>query len=161
LEEEELRKYLLKHKIWLQPNKHIRTWSKISKTIFDNWGTITKLFEYCDYDFLKLRETIQKDYKKWFPYISWPKIFNYWCSILPVYTGIELKNKEFIEIAVDTHVLQASIKLWILKEDEKDIISKDEIHKRWREILKWTWITPIEMHSPLWFWSRNNFEFTI
>lgn len=161
LDEAELREYLLKYKIALQPNKHIQSWSKISKTVYENWGTMTELFEYCDYDFLKLREVFQKEYKKWFPYISWPKIFNYWCSILPTYTWIELKNREFIDIAVDTHVMQGSIKLWVVKKEEKDSLSKEEIHKRWRDILKDSWISPVEMHSPLWFWSRNNFEFKI
>jgi hypothetical protein len=27
--------------------------------------------------------------------------------------------------------------------------------------LSWSEISPIDMHSPLWFWSRNNFEFKI
>jgi len=161
LSEKKLREKLLKYKIALQPNKHIKTWLQISKTVFNNWWTLTNLFEYCDYDFLKLKEVFQKKYKKWFPYISWPKIFNYWCSILENYTWIKLQNKEFIEIAVDTHVMQGSIKLWIVKEEEKALISKEEIHKRWRELLKNTWITPAEMHSPLWFWSRNNFKFKI
>jgi len=159
LSEEELRKKLLKYKIALQPNKHIQTWLTISKTIYKNWWTITNLFEYCDYDFLKLKNIFCKEYKKWFPYISWPKIFNYWCSILPKYTWINLKNSDYIEIAADTHIIQSSIKLWVI--EEKEIISKNEIHKRWREILKSSWITPAEMHSPLWFWSRNNFEFKI
>ncbi len=159
LSEEKLREKLLKYKIALQPNKHISTWWKIAKTTFENWWTITNLFEYCDYDVLKLKEIIQKKYKKWFPYISWPKIFNYWLSILPEYTWIKLKNNDHIEIAVDTHVLQASIKLWVIKKEEN--LTKDEIHKRWRELLKWTWISSYQMHSPLWFWSRNGFKFKI
>ena len=59
LSEEKLRENLLKHKIALQPNKHIATWQKISKTISENWGSIGKLLEAADYDFLKLLSFIQ------------------------------------------------------------------------------------------------------
>ena len=159
--EEILREKLMKYKLALQKNKHIATWHKISATIYKHRGSIQHLFKYSDYDFLKLKRIMQVDYKKWFPYISWAKIFNYWASILPRYAWVSFKNSEFIDIAVDTHVLQSSIKLWVISEEEKDSLSKEEIHKRWREILKWSWINPSQMHSPLWFWSRGKFVFEI
>ena len=37
LETELLRKYLTKHKVALQPNKHIHSWHTISRTISENW----------------------------------------------------------------------------------------------------------------------------
>lgn len=82
LDIDSLRENLIKYKIALQPNKHIVTWNKISKTIYKNWWNIQNLLKECDYDFLKLKNEIQKNHKKWFPYLSWPKIFNYWCYIL-------------------------------------------------------------------------------
>ena len=72
-----------------------------------------------------------------------------------------LKNVEFIEIAPDTHVTQCSVKLGVITEKEAETLSKDAISNRWREVLKDSGIAPIEMHPPLWFWSRNGFIFKI
>lgn len=161
MDEEGLRNILTKYKIALQPNKHIATWQTIAKTIYGNWGSLSELLEFCEYDFLKLKDIIQVKYKKGFPYLSGPKIFNYWCFILQEYGKIKLKNSEFIEIAPDTHVTQCSVLLNVISKDESKRLSKEEISKRWRDILEGSGITPIEMHPPLWFWSRNNFEFKL
>ncbi|MBT4376409.1 hypothetical protein HOD29_03475 [archaeon] len=161
LEEGELRKLLTKHKIALQPNKHINTWQRIAKTINENWGSISKLLEASNYDFLKLREIIQIKFKKGFPYLSGPKIFNYWSFIIQEYGGIKLKNSEFIEIAPDTHITKCSVILGVLDENEIDSLTKEKLSERWREILKDTKINPIDMHPPLWFWSRNNFQYKL
>lgn len=161
INEDKLRELLTKHKVALQPNKHIATWSKISKTIYENWWTIENLLKESDYDFLKLKNIVKKEYKKWFPYLSWPKIFNYWSYILWEYCNIKLKNREYIEIAPDTHIKQCSIRLWVITQEESDSIKTEEISEKWRNLLKWTDISPIDMHSPLWFWSRNNFQFKI
>jgi hypothetical protein len=156
--EEDLRKKLLKYKLALQPNKHINTWKKISETIYNNWSTISQLIQECNMDFLCLKNIVQKEYKKGFPYLSGPKIFNYWSYILTQYCNIELKNRNFIEIAPDTHIIQASVKLEILDEESSDKLSRDEISKIWRELLEGTGINPIDVHSPLWFWSRGGFK---
>jgi hypothetical protein len=161
LSEDELRNLLIKYKIALQPNKHINTWSRIAKTINENWGSISNLLEFVDYDFLKLKDTIQNKFKKGFPYLSGPKIFNYWSFILQSYGGVKLKNSEFIEIAPDTHVTKCSVILGVINEDEKENLTKEKLSERWREILKGTGINPIDMHSPLWFWSRNDFQFKL
>jgi len=158
MSENNLRLKLMKHKIAVQPNKHISTWKTISQTIDKNWGSITNLIKHCDSDFLKLKQTIQKDNKKGFPYLSGPKIFNYWSYILMEYVGIKLKNKEYIEIAPDTHVIQASIKLRVLSEEEAKKFTIEQISDAWKTLLEGSGISPIEMHSPLWFWSRNNFK---
>ncbi len=159
--EDELREILTKYKIALQPNKHISTWKKISETIYKNWGGVENLIKNADYDFLKLKELIQVKFKKGFPYLSGPKIFNYWSFIIQEYGGIKLKNSDFIEIAPDTHVTKCSILLDVISEDEKETLTKEKISERWRTILKGSGITPIQMHPPLWFWSRNNFKFKL
>ena len=158
---DKLREYLLKYKIALQPNKHISTWHRISKTISENWGSISKLLEFVDYDFLKLRNIIQKQFKKDFPYLSGPKIFNYWSFIIQKYGNIKLKSSEFIEIAPDTHIIKCSVILGVINEDESASLSREEISKRWRNILGGSGINPIDMHPPLWFGSRNNFQFKL
>lgn len=158
---EALQKHLLKYKIALQPNKHVTTWKRISETIYQNYGSIENLLLSCEYDFLKLQETIQKTHKSWFPYLSWPKIFHYWSYILWEYCSVKLKNKSSIEIAPDTHVTQCSVKLWVITQEQAEALSKDEISTIWRELLTGTELSPIDMHSPLWFWSRNNFQYEL
>ncbi|MFZ2150689.1 MAG: hypothetical protein WAZ12_04995 [Candidatus Absconditicoccaceae bacterium] len=161
IEESDLRNKLLKYKIALQPNKHIHTWQTIAMTINNNRGTLGNMFEAIDNDFLKLRETIQHKYKYGFPYLSGPKIFNYRSFIIQTYGKIKLKNSEFIDIAPDTHVTKSSVKLGIITEQEAEDLNKDEISKKWRELLHGSGINPIDMHSPLWFRSRNNFIFKL
>ena len=109
--EEMLRQKLLAHKIALQPNKHVATRQKIAQTVSENRGSLTGLFEAAKYDFLELRHIIQVTHKKGFPYLSGPKIFNYWAFIIQSYGGISLSNSERIEIAPDTHITQCSVKL--------------------------------------------------
>lgn len=168
-----LRQKLLEHKLALQPNKHIQTWQTICRTLDENWGVtgfriksgmtqgsgpLGNLLKATDSDFLKLKEIIQKEFKKGFPYLSGPKIFNYWSFIIQEYGGAKLNNSEFIEIAPDTHITKCSVKLGVITVQEASNISREEIAARWRELLKSSGINPIDMHPPLWFWSRNGFK---
>jgi hypothetical protein len=157
--EEELRTALLKHKLALQPNKHINTWRVIAKTVYENWGSFENLIPAADSDFLKLKELIQVKYKKGFPYLSGPKIFNYWSFIISTYGKVQLKNRDAIDIAPDTHITQCSVRLNVITQEESEKLSKDQISAIWRDLLKGSEIDPIDMHSPLWFWSRNGFIF--
>lgn len=161
IKSEELRILLLKHKVALQPNKHIATWQRISKTINENWGSINKLLEFAGFDFLKLKEIVQIQFKKGFPYLSGPKIFNYWSFIIQEYGKVRLRNSQFIEIAPDTHITKCSVILGVINKEEAESLSKDQISERWRNVLKDTDINPIDMHPPLWFWSRNDFQFKL
>ncbi len=157
--EVDVRKALTKHKLALQPNKHINTWRTIAKTIHDTWGTFEHFIGSTDDDFLVLRKTVQVDFKKGFPYLSGPKIFNYWSFILSTYGQVNLKNRDYIDIAPDTHITQCSIKLSVITQQESEKMSKEQISERWRKTLKGSGIDPIDMHPPLWFWSRNGFIF--
>jgi hypothetical protein len=161
LSESELKEKLLKYKLALQPNKHIGTWRTITKTIFENWETMGNLFKAAGNDFLKLKNLIQEKHKKGFPYLSGPKIFNYWSFIASTYGKVPMANRQFIEIAPDTHITKCSVSLGVIDEEEAEKLSKDKISEKWREVLAGTEINPIDMHPPLWFWSRNNFNFKI
>lgn len=156
-----LREKLLKYKVALQPIKHGHSRKTISTTISEHRWSLRNLFEASNYDFLNLKNTIQIKYKSGFPYLSWPKIFNYWSFIIQSYGWIVLKNSEYIEIAPDTHVTKCSVKLWLITQQESENLSKEQLSEKWRDLLQWTWINPIDMHSPLWFWSRNNFLFQL
>ena len=159
--EEEVRAALMKYKVALQPNKHINTWRTISKTVAEKWNSFENLMKESNGDFLVLKSLIQMEHKKGFPYLSGPKIFNYWSFILGEYVKIKLDNREYIEIAPDTHITQCSVLLGVITRDEAINLSKDEISERWRKLLKDSGITPIEMHPPLWFWSRNGFIYKL
>lgn len=161
MSDDELRARLLKYKVALQPNKHIATWRALSKVIFEEWGSFSDFIKAVDGDFLVLKNIVQDKHKKQFPYLSGPKIFNYWSFIIGEYGNVFLKNREFIEIAPDTHVTQCSILLGVITKDEATSLSKDEISERWRILLKGSGIVPIEMHPPLWFWSRNGFIYNL
>lgn len=156
--EAELREKLLKYKLALQPNKHTDTWKRISETIYRNWRSIPELIECSEKDFLYLKKILQKEHKKGFPYLSGPKIFNYWSYILTEYCEVDLKHRSFIEIAPDTHVLQSSVRLSVIDEDGIGKLSREEVSKIWRNLLEGTGINPIDVHSPLWFWSRGGFK---
>lgn len=158
---EELRSKALKYKVALQPNKHIQTRHSIASTISKNRGSLTKLFEASDYDFLKLQQIIQRDYKSWFPYLSGPKIFHYWSLVMQDYGWIQLKHREYIDIAPDTHITQCSVKLGVISEAEAQSLLKEQISDRRRQSLDGSGIAPIDMHPPLWFWSRNWFQFQL
>jgi hypothetical protein len=147
--DEDIRNALLKYKTALQPNKHIYSWITISRTIFKNWGTIENMFKEANFDCANLILIIQKQFKKDFPYLSGPKIFNYWLFIMSTYAGISLKNRHLIEIAPDTHVIKCSIKLGVISEAESLNLTTDQISTRWRNLLSGTGIEPIDLHSPL------------
>lgn len=159
--EDEVRKALMKYKVALQPNKHVNSWRVIAETVYENWFSFTGLFEATHNDFLNLRQVIKVDYKKGFPYLSGPKIFNYWSFIMSTYGGIMLTNRDYIEIAPDTHITQCSVKLGVITAEEARNLTKDAISEKWRLLLQGSGIDPIDMHSPLWFWSRNGFLFEL
>ncbi|MEK7531751.1 MAG: hypothetical protein AAB545_02390 [Patescibacteria group bacterium] len=155
--EEEVRTALTKYKLALQPNKHVNTWRTIAKTIYKNWESFTKFFEATNGNFLSLKELVNIDHKKGFPYLSGPKIFNYWSFIISTYGRVTLTNRDYIEIAPDTHITQCSVKLGVVSAEEALSLTKEAISEKWRELLKGSGIDPIDMHPPLWFWSRNGF----
>lgn len=159
--EAELRKQLIRYKLALQPNKHVNTWSRIANTFNANWGGISDCLRDCENDFLCLRNLIQVKLKRDFPYLSGPKIFNYWSFIIIMYGGIDLKHKDHISIAPDTHITKGSIILGVISESEAVNMSREGISERWREVLDGSGISPISLHAPLWFWSRNGFRFVV
>ncbi|MBQ9791325.1 MAG: hypothetical protein IJW28_01940 [Clostridia bacterium] len=117
------------------------------------------MFKLCDYDVNKIRNYIQIKHKKDFPYLSGNKICNYWLYVLYQYTDIKFKNLQELTIAPDTHVVQSSRKLGLISEE--DFIKSDVqliVIKRWNELLKETEFCPIDIHTPLWLWSRNGFK---
>jgi hypothetical protein len=102
---------------------------------------------------VNILQLIQRDRKKDFTHLSGPKMANYWLYILSQYTDVTFKNMSEISIIPDTHVLQCSIKLGIANEKATSL----QTAELWKELLKGSKISPVQMHPVLWNWSRNNF----
>ena len=158
--EDEVKKALSKYKVALQQNKQTDIWIKLCKTIKKQFnGDIRNLFGFCEYDINKIKNYIQVEHKKDFPYLSGNKICDYWLYVLYQYTDIKFKNLKALTIAPDTHVIQATKKLGIIDEEE---FNKSDVQiivtKCWNELLEGTKFSPIDLHTPLWLWSRTGFK---
>ena len=160
--EELLRKYLVEYKVALQPNKQPLIWKKLCETIENKLGgDIRNLFVINDFSIKMIKEYIQKN-KKDFPYLGGNKICNYWLYVLEQYTDIKFVDRENITVAPDTHVVQASQKLGIISEEEIGLSNVQIlIAERWEELLKDTDLKPIDVHTPMWLWSRGKFVINI
>jgi len=151
---EEVQKTLLKHKLALQLNKHTDIWMTVSKAFYTHFKSDPReLLKAGNWDVVDIHRIIQQDLRKDFPYISGPKMANYWLYILSHYTDARFKNMSEISIIPDTHVLQASIKLGL----STPAMSPVEVAEVWKDLLHGSRVSPVEMHPVLWNWSRNNF----
>lgn len=156
MSEELLKEYLVKYKVALQPNKQPLIWKKICETIeYKLNGDIRNLFVINDYSVKKIKEYIQSN-KKDFPYLGGNKICNYWLYVLEQYTDIEFVDRENITVAPDTHVIQASQKLGVITAEESQLASVQILlAERWENLLEGTDLKPIDVHTPMWLWSRG------
>ena len=107
-----------------------------------------------------------KDYitnnKKDFPYLGGNKIMNYWLYVMEQYTDLKFVDRENITVAPDTHIIQASEKLGVITALERNSSNVQEIvANRWLELLKDTEFSPIDVHTPMWLWSRGKFTVSL
>lgn len=158
----ELRDILIEYKVALQPNKQPVIWKTLCSTFAENFnGDIRCFFSDMDYRVVKIKEYIQNN-KKFFPYLGGNKICNYWLYVMEQYTDAEFDDREYITVAPDTHVIQASIKLGVITAEEaagSDVQLK--LAQRWFDLLKDTEYRPIDVHTPMWLWSRGKFAVDI
>ena len=157
---EEVQYALTKYKVALQKQKQTEIWLTLCKTIVELFdGDIRNLFNQLDNDVDKIRDFIQKEHKKRFPYLSGTKICNYWLYVIMQYTDREYKNVEHLTVAPDTHVVKATHRLGLITDEE---LNRSEVQliviNRWDELFKGTKYKPIDIHTPLWLWSRNGFK---
>lgn len=155
---EDLREALVAHKIALQPNKHPIIWHKIAASLLQNGGAEQFILNH-NSSITQLKEDVQKINKPNFPYLSGPKIFNYWLYVMESYCGVRWIDREEITIAPDTHILQASVMLGIVSESVLDgsAKSRDFVAQTWKDLLHGSGLAPIDVHTPLWLWSRGGF----
>lgn len=151
---EEIQRDLVKHKLALQRNKHTDIWIKVSDAFHRLFSDDPReLFNAANWDVVKIHKIIQEDKRKYFPYISGPKMAHYWLYILSHYTDAKFLNMGEISIIPDTHVLQCSIKLGLTTPEMTPL----EVAEVWKELLSGQELAPVQMHPVLWNWSRNNF----
>ncbi len=150
-----LQRALLRYKTALQPNKHPENWRRVCAGIvkFGN-GDMRNILTQNNYDISEIRHFIQTN-KTSFPYLAGPKICNYWLFVLLQYTALPLKNRQSLTIAPDRHILKASQKLGLLTHDNAN--SQTDCSTAWQRVLTGSELLPIDMHTPLWLWSRSGF----
>lgn len=75
------------------------------------------------------------------------------------YTNRNFKNIENLTVAPDTHVIKATHKLGLITDGE---LNKSDVQliviDRWNKLFEGTQFKPIDIHTPLWLWSRNGFK---
>ena len=157
---EEVQYALTKYKVALQKQKQTEIWLALCNTFVEMFdGDVRNLFDELDNDVNKIRNFIQKENKKKFPYLSGTKICNYWMYVIYQYTNRRYKNIECLTVAPDTHVCKATHRLGLITDDEFNSSNVQQIViDRWQELLKGTKYKPIDIHTQLWLWSRNGFK---
>lgn len=154
----ELRAGLLKHRVALQPTRHPDIWRRNAEGLMRHGGgSVRALLERCDWDMGAVKALLGVE-KASFPYLSGPKISNYWLYVLCSYMSWPLVNREALSVAPDTHVIAASRRLGLADVPALDgplLVSR--VADAWRRILDGSGFAPIDMHTPLWLWSRGGF----
>lgn len=157
--EEEMRRKLLRHRLALQPNRHPAIWRRLCETFMEDFGgDVRSLFEQCGYSVEKIREYFAKN-KKRLPYLGGEKIMNYWLYAMEQRGGVRFIDREQITVAPDTHVIQSSVRLGLISEEEAN---RSDV--RTLTTQRWTWLlegsnhAPIDFHTPMWLWSRSGFD---
>ncbi|MFL0489580.1 hypothetical protein CN931_20205 [Bacillus sp. AFS054943] len=156
-----LRSSLLFHRVGLQPNRHPEIWRRVANGIVQSSkkGNVQGLLESVRFDISSLKNIMQGTRKSDFPYLSGPKIFNYWLYVLESYANVAWNSRELITIAPDTHILKATVKLGLCSSDVLNGSTSDRqtVSKIWETVLTNSNISPIDVHTPLWLWSRAGF----
>ncbi|MGO0059510.1 GNAT family N-acetyltransferase [Brevibacillus fluminis] len=156
-----LREALLRHRVALQPNRHPDIWQRVAQGIARSSarGNVVGLIESADSDIARLKTVMQQERKRDFPYLSGPKIFNYWLYVLETYAGVRWKSRELITVAPDTHILKATVQLGLCSPDILRGAAEDRqaAADAWERALAGSGWAPIDIHTPLWLWSRAGF----
>lgn len=69
---------------------------------------------------------------------------------------------EALSIPPDTHVIQASIRLGLIEEKYlHDRNIQSIVNQAWKDVLTGTELSLIDLHTPLWLWSRNGWKVSL
>lgn len=155
---DELREALFRYRVALQPNNHVKIWYTICRSLTGSYlADVQQLFRTNEGKISEIKAAIARE-KKGFPYLAGPKICNYWLYVMMSYTENGLCEKHALNVAPDTHVINASSKLGVISEAEAAHPSaQGVVIERWTQLLDGTDLDPIDIHTPLWLWSRSGF----
>ncbi len=158
----QLSEKLLKYKVAIQPNRHPLIWMELCRTFASDFnGSIKEFIKYNRFS-VEQTKNYMMNHKKQFPYLSGTKIMNYWLYVMEQYTDVHFTDRMHITVAPDTHVIQASVKLrLIIQEDINDIRIREIVGDLWNTVFSGTNRCPIDIHTPLWLWSRSGFTVKI
>lgn len=156
---DEFREILVGFRVALQPNKQPEIWKRICVSVEEELdGDIRNLFRRNNYRVKEIKDYLSRN-KKMFPYLCGNKICNYWLYVIEQYTDCRFSDRENITVAPDTHVIQASVKLGVITKQESQRSDVQSVTaSRWRDLLRGTKWVPIDLHTPLWLWSRGGFS---
>jgi hypothetical protein len=153
--EDQIRAGLVKYGLALQPNKHVFIWTTIARTPHEYYQNDPRLIiAEAESDAGKLIQLLQVTHRERFPYLSGPKLSNYWPFILSLYTDVQFTHPEEISIIPDTHVIKSSARLGLVPAGA----TPRQVEMAWQSLLKGTNIYPSQLHPVLWHWSRNKFQ---
>jgi len=155
----EVQQALVKHKLALQRQKQTEIWLRLCETFSARYdGDIRRFFDAHGNDIVKIRQFMQVAHKKDFPYLSGTKICNYWLYVMHQYTDRRFVHLGALTVAPDTHVCQASRQLGLISEEEFHSADVQKtVAQRWESLFENTPWHPIDIHTPLWLWSRSGF----
>ena len=158
MSEQLLQEKLTQYKLALQRNKQPAIWKTLCCTFHERYSDdIRNLFEEQGRSVKSIKEYMSSN-KKQFPYLSGNKIMNYWLYVVENYTDMVFVDRREITVAPDTHIIQSSEKLGVISSEEKASSKVQEmVSHAWEIILSGTEICPIDIHTPLWLWSRSGF----
>lgn len=150
-----LRETLVRHRVALQPNNHVRNWRTICLSLAElHGGDVRRLFAACGGDIAAIKAAVTAA-KARFPYLGGTKICNYWLYVMLSRTALGLTGKAALNVAPDTNVMTASVALGLIGEDERAQANASALTaERWCALLAGTEFDPIDVHTPLWLWSR-------
>lgn len=152
---EVIRSALTKHGLALQPNKHVLIWTTIARSFHDFYHDDPReLITEAGSDAGGLVRLLQGRYRKRFPYLSGPKLSNYWPYILSYYTDVRFSHIDEISIIPDTRILQSSVRLGVTLPGTSSVVTA----AAWQELLAGSGLAPADVHPVLWHWSRNGFK---
>jgi len=149
---------LVRHRVALQPNRHPEIWARNASGLVQHSDcSVRRLFENHGYALGGVK-TFMSANKHSFPYLCGPKILNYWLYVMSEYLDWPFVGRSALSVAPDRHVIAASRKLGLVGSDEADgSVLSLLVADRWRAVLVPTHLLPIDIHTPLWLWSRAGF----
>jgi hypothetical protein len=151
----EYRRALTRYGLAIQAEKQTAIWFTISSTLASDFnGDPRNLFAVCANSVPRIKEFVES-HKRGFPYLSGPKLLNYWLYMISCFTTVPLTGRESISIIPDLHVTRATVKLGLAMPEQ--LRSPKDVEAVWRQALMGTGLAPCDLHAPLWRWSRAGF----